>query len=328
MQLTNERCIFINNVYAERKSLKEVQHEFEQKFPERSSPTKKTVWKTVYKFRTHGTILNLNKENSGRLKNSCLDEPPEHINDVPTTWSGQASWVDDVLTYSCPDGQATDYGVFNESITCTDTGTYEPVNSDFNMTTLMQKFVCKPACSGPPLDPPDRGDYDFEDNFIEGSVVKYWCIGSTFVGGEETVMSNCTDGNWTLTVMPECGESWQVTDSFAEFREEKDIRVSNNSRSANLTNRVYSANLTNRVYSANLTNRVYCANLTNHVYCANLTNHVYCANLTNHVYSANLTNHVYCANLTNHVYCANLTNHVYCANLTNRVYCANLTNRV
>ncbi|KAF2364813.1 Protein of unknown function DUF4817 [Trinorchestia longiramus] len=68
MQLTNEQHIFINNVYAERKSLKEVQNEFEQRFPERSSPTKKTVWKTVNKFRTHGTISNLNKGISGRLK--------------------------------------------------------------------------------------------------------------------------------------------------------------------------------------------------------------------------------------------------------------------
>ncbi|KAF2369146.1 Protein of unknown function DUF4817 [Trinorchestia longiramus] len=84
MQLTNEQRIFINNVYAERKSLKEVQNEFEQRFPERSSPTKKTVWKTVNKFRTHGTVSNLNKENSGRLKTLRTNENIERVRQVIT----------------------------------------------------------------------------------------------------------------------------------------------------------------------------------------------------------------------------------------------------
>ncbi|KAF2361138.1 Protein of unknown function DUF4817 [Trinorchestia longiramus] len=79
MHLTNEQRIFINNVYAERKSLKEVQNEFEQRFPERSSPTKKTVWKTVNKFRTHGTNSNLNKGNSGRLKTARTNENIERV---------------------------------------------------------------------------------------------------------------------------------------------------------------------------------------------------------------------------------------------------------
>ncbi|KAF2365260.1 Protein of unknown function DUF4817 [Trinorchestia longiramus] len=84
MQLTNEQRIFINNVYAKRKSLKEIQNEFEQGFPERSSPTKKTVWKTVNKFRTHGTISNPNKGNSGRLKTVRTNENIERVRQVIT----------------------------------------------------------------------------------------------------------------------------------------------------------------------------------------------------------------------------------------------------
>ncbi|KAF2358698.1 Protein of unknown function DUF4817 [Trinorchestia longiramus] len=83
MQLMNEQHIFINNVYAERKSLN-VQNEFEQKFTERSSPTRKTVWKTVNKFRTHGTISNLNKGNSRRLKTVRTNENIERVRQVIT----------------------------------------------------------------------------------------------------------------------------------------------------------------------------------------------------------------------------------------------------
>ncbi|KAF2346469.1 Protein of unknown function DUF4817 [Trinorchestia longiramus] len=83
MQLTNEQRLFINNVYVERKSLKEVQNEFEQRFPERSSPTKKTVWKTVNKFRTHGAISNLNKGNSGRLETVGTNENIERLRHWP-----------------------------------------------------------------------------------------------------------------------------------------------------------------------------------------------------------------------------------------------------
>ncbi|KAF2360603.1 Protein of unknown function DUF4817 [Trinorchestia longiramus] len=84
MQLTNEQRIFINNVYAERKSLKEVQNEFERRFFERSSPTKKTSWNTVNKFRTHGTISNLNKDISGRLKTVRTNENIERVRQVTT----------------------------------------------------------------------------------------------------------------------------------------------------------------------------------------------------------------------------------------------------
>ncbi|KAF2348741.1 Protein of unknown function DUF4817 [Trinorchestia longiramus] len=84
IQLTNEQRIFINNVYAEKKSLKEVQNEFEQRFPKRSSPTKKTVWKTVNKFRAHGTILNLTKGSSGRLKTLRTNENIERVRQVIT----------------------------------------------------------------------------------------------------------------------------------------------------------------------------------------------------------------------------------------------------
>ncbi|KAF2345954.1 Protein of unknown function DUF4817 [Trinorchestia longiramus] len=80
MQLTKEQRIFINNVYVKRKSLKEGQNELEQRFPERSSPTKKTV----NKFRTRGTISNLNKGNSGPLKTVRTNENIERVRQVIT----------------------------------------------------------------------------------------------------------------------------------------------------------------------------------------------------------------------------------------------------
>jgi hypothetical protein len=66
MQLTREQRIFIVLEFKETKSCEKVRRAFIEKFPLRSSPNKKTVYKTVSKFDEHGSILNRNKGNSGR----------------------------------------------------------------------------------------------------------------------------------------------------------------------------------------------------------------------------------------------------------------------
>ena len=64
MQLTREQRVFIVLNYQETKNYEIVRRNFEQIFPERISPTKKTVRRTVQKFNEHGTTLNRNKGNS------------------------------------------------------------------------------------------------------------------------------------------------------------------------------------------------------------------------------------------------------------------------
>ena len=66
MQLTKDQRIFILLKFKETKSCKQVRRTFIEKFPQRNSPTKKTVYRTVKKFNKHGSIVNRNKGNSGR----------------------------------------------------------------------------------------------------------------------------------------------------------------------------------------------------------------------------------------------------------------------
>ena len=68
MQLTREQRVFIVLKYQLTQNCERVRREFEQEFPDRVSPTKKTVMRTVRKFTEHGTILNRNKGNSGRRR--------------------------------------------------------------------------------------------------------------------------------------------------------------------------------------------------------------------------------------------------------------------
>ena len=64
MQLSKER-VFVVTSYLRTGSFKLFQQDFEQGFPERASPTKKTIWTNVNKFKTEGTTSNLNRERSG-----------------------------------------------------------------------------------------------------------------------------------------------------------------------------------------------------------------------------------------------------------------------
>ena len=66
MQLNKDQRIFIVLEYEATKNCEQVRRAFNEKFRERNSPDKKTVYRTVRKFNEHGNILNRNKGNSGR----------------------------------------------------------------------------------------------------------------------------------------------------------------------------------------------------------------------------------------------------------------------
>lgn len=68
MQLTTEQRVFIVKEFNLSKSYKEVQNAFQQQFPNRTSPSKSTIWENVVKYQTEGTSLNLNKGRSGRKR--------------------------------------------------------------------------------------------------------------------------------------------------------------------------------------------------------------------------------------------------------------------
>ena len=82
MQLTREQRVFIVLNYQETKNYEIVRRNFEQIFPERISPTKKTVRRTVQKFNEHGTTLNRNKGNSGRKRIARTQENVEMVQNV------------------------------------------------------------------------------------------------------------------------------------------------------------------------------------------------------------------------------------------------------
>ncbi|KAF2363746.1 Transposase Tc1-like [Trinorchestia longiramus] len=66
IQLTKEQRIFIVLEYETTKNCEQVKRVFNETFPERNSPDKKTVYCTVRKFSEHGSISNRYKGNSGR----------------------------------------------------------------------------------------------------------------------------------------------------------------------------------------------------------------------------------------------------------------------
>ncbi|KAF2356955.1 Protein of unknown function DUF4817 [Trinorchestia longiramus] len=76
MQLTKEQRIFIVVNFLDSYSMQHVQELFQERFPERNSPLKVTIWKNVTKYKTEGTSLNLNKGRSGR-KNT--ERAPENV---------------------------------------------------------------------------------------------------------------------------------------------------------------------------------------------------------------------------------------------------------
>lgn len=79
MQLSKQQRVFVVTSYLRTGSFKLVQQDFEQRFPERASPTKKTIWTNVNKFKNEGTTSNLNRERSGCRR---TERTRENINRV------------------------------------------------------------------------------------------------------------------------------------------------------------------------------------------------------------------------------------------------------
>ncbi len=79
MQLTKDQRIFIVTSYNTNKCIHRVREEFKIMFPERALPTRLTIRRTIRKFNTKATLLNLNKGNSGRLKTIRNEENIERI---------------------------------------------------------------------------------------------------------------------------------------------------------------------------------------------------------------------------------------------------------
>ena len=74
--------VFIVLNYQETKNYETVPRNFEQNFPERITPTKKTVKRTVEKFKEHGKTLNGNKGNLGRERTARTQENVEMVQNV------------------------------------------------------------------------------------------------------------------------------------------------------------------------------------------------------------------------------------------------------
>lgn len=84
MQLTKQQRVFIVEKYLVTKSFQQVSQSFEERFPERPSPTKMTIWRNVAKYRTEGTSLNLNKRRSGRKRTGRTEENIQRVHQALT----------------------------------------------------------------------------------------------------------------------------------------------------------------------------------------------------------------------------------------------------
>ena len=62
MQLTSKQRIFVVTNYLRTSIVKDVQQLFEQRFRDRVSPIKMTIWKNVEKHKTQRSNLNLSKD--------------------------------------------------------------------------------------------------------------------------------------------------------------------------------------------------------------------------------------------------------------------------
>ncbi|KAF2363500.1 Protein of unknown function DUF4817 [Trinorchestia longiramus] len=65
MQLKKEQRIFIVVNFLDSNSIQHVRELFQERIPERNSPSKVIIWKNVRKYKAEGTSLNLNKGRSG-----------------------------------------------------------------------------------------------------------------------------------------------------------------------------------------------------------------------------------------------------------------------
>ena len=73
VQLTVEQRTFIIKTFFQTRSLQRTRESFRARFPDRQPPPLKTIWANVRKFSQHGTTLNRNKGNSGRIRTGRSD---------------------------------------------------------------------------------------------------------------------------------------------------------------------------------------------------------------------------------------------------------------
>ena len=62
-QLTAEQRTFVVPKYLETKSIKSVQDQFRQRFPNGNAPEKRSIQQNVLKYKRHGISLNRNEGN-------------------------------------------------------------------------------------------------------------------------------------------------------------------------------------------------------------------------------------------------------------------------
>ena len=79
VQLTTEQRVFVVKKFLETKSLLTTQDVFHEKFRNRPTPAKKTIWANVKKYENCGTSHNRNKGNSGRHRTARSAENIESI---------------------------------------------------------------------------------------------------------------------------------------------------------------------------------------------------------------------------------------------------------
>ena len=104
MQLTDELRTLSVEVFLRTNSCNEVIATFQQRYPERNSPSFSTIRRNVAKFRTVGSISNQNA-GSGRLRTS---RTPENINRV------QQALEENPNLSSRRNGLGLSYSIFNE----------------------------------------------------------------------------------------------------------------------------------------------------------------------------------------------------------------------
>ena len=73
-RLTKVQRAFVVKNFFENKSFEIVQQRFEERFLERSSPTKKTIWNNVMKFNNEETAMNFIEDRSRRKKTRRTQE--------------------------------------------------------------------------------------------------------------------------------------------------------------------------------------------------------------------------------------------------------------
>ena len=82
MPWTTEQKIFIVEAYFRQKSIHAVQLQFKERFGCREFPVHSMIYRWVNKFRTHGTVHNLNRKDTNRQSHSGRPKSSRTPNNV------------------------------------------------------------------------------------------------------------------------------------------------------------------------------------------------------------------------------------------------------